>query len=200
MLNEPLRKIQSGRVTLKTFNVTDVGADPVAWLTSQATPGMFLLAHVDDGVIWGKVTKGTEGAQLIFPSTTLLLQAPLRPETLIMARCFDAQQEIFLWRLCEDEWRARRIEDGAGEPCDYYDEHQILWGTQATAAVNGFVKMTEGAQGLHHAPPAELLTNDGQNQEHRVRLPVRHYLISDEGWLRVGYSRLVKAEVKEALV
>ncbi len=200
MLNEPLRQIRSGYVTLKTFDVTDVGAEPVAWLTNQVIPGMLLLAHADDGVIWGKVIASAEGAQIIFPPTTLLPQAPLRTETLIMVRCFDVQQELFLWRLNEGEWRARRIADGVGEPCDYYDERQILWGTQATEAANGFVKMIEGAQGMLHAPPVELLASDGQNQEHRVRLPVRHYLLNDEGWLRVGYSRLVKAEAKEAVV
>ncbi len=197
MVNKPLRQIKSGHVTLQTFDCTVVGADPVAWLTRQATPGMFVLAHADDGVIWGKVTIGEAGTQVVFPPTTLLPQASLRTETLIMARCFDAQQEIFLWRLNEVAWCARRLEDGSGETCEFYDERQILWGTQATAPDKGFVKMTEGAQGLHHAPPEELLQGDAQNNEHRLRLSVRHYLTNDEGWLRVVYSRLVKPEVKE---
>lgn len=188
------RKIKTGSRQLQPFKTTDVGSDPVAWLHTQAKPEMLLLAHADDGIIWAKVVVGDDGkADFLFPANNLIAQATLRTETLLMARLFNSKQEIFLWRVAEDAWCARRLSDGEGESCEYYEESQVLWGTIVEQYEGGFACVTEGAQGMRHAPPLDIGKQDWNNQHH-LRLNVRHYLCNEDGWLRVCYSRLVKLE------
>jgi len=199
MASEKIREIKSGSVMVQTFDYTEIASDPITWLIQQAKPDMLLLAHADDGVIWGRViTDHNNTLKFNFASH----QVDLHNQTLIMARLFDADQEIFLWRVDEGEWRARRIQDGAGEARDYFDEAQILWGDseekpQAEKEPNNFVHLTEGAQGLRHAPPKELLS--GAIKKHRAQLTVRHYLQEENDWLQVAFSRLVKPDTKEML-
>ncbi len=195
MAADPTRKIKEGGIKLKPFTLLEVGDDPITWLMAKAVAGMLLLAHADDGVIWGKVTSSEHGIHIEFPSTNLLPQAPLRNETLIMARLFDANQEIFLWQVDEGEWCARLLQDGVGDTCEYIDEAQILWGDIKEKQQKGFARLTEGAQGLRHAPPQELLINEAR--VHKAHLTVRHYLHDEDGWLRVAFSRLVKPETED---
>ena len=182
-----MRNIRKGQVKLTPFAAELIGAEPIVWLQREAKPGMTLLAHADDGVIWGRVTaSGFE-----FPPTTLWEQAKLAPETLQMARVFDETAEVFLWRTSETSWQARCLVDGQGEETRYFDEPQVLWGTEVEAVADGFARVTEGVQGMRHAPPvADLKIGDWKRN--RLRLGVRHYLDDNDDWLRIVMSRLTR--------
>jgi CRISPR-associated protein (TIGR03984 family) len=179
------RTLDEGLTAIELFSPEDIGETAVAWLALQARPDMILLAHADDGVIWGRVAD--DG--LTFPPPSLLRQAAFRDLTLQKARLFNEQEELFLWRIGEKQWRARRITDGQGDAIRYYDEPQVLWGTQVEASEDGFSRLAEGIQGLRHAPPVSLPVENWDRT--RLYLGVRHYLErGEEGELRVKMSRL----------
>ena len=146
------RILKDGLASVDVFTPQDIGETAVSWLFRQARSGMILLAHADDGVIWGRAEDG----DIIFPPDSLIQQAALRDITLQKARLFNEQEELFLWRIGEKLWRARRITDGQGDAIRYYDEPQVLWGTQVEAVEAGFSRLAEGVQGLRHAPPVPL--------------------------------------------
>lgn len=180
------RQIHSGSVLLTPYPEATIGSDAVRWLESEASAGMTLLTHADDGVIWGKAT----ATGLVFPASGLWQQVSLRNETLQAARLFDKTQEVFLWRVAEGKWQARRLYDGEGETCQYFDEPQVLWGTQVEASQGGFSLVSDGIQGLRHAVPLALTVANWE-RVNRLRLGVRHYLAAgDDGWLRIRMSRL----------
>jgi CRISPR-associated protein (TIGR03984 family) len=186
---EPLRSVFTLQSQLHPLTVN---GDPCAWLAAQAKPGMALLAHADDGVIWGL---GETGA-LRFPSAQVLVQAPWRAPTLQMARLFDSDHEVFLWRIDEGCWQARVIKDGAGDQVACIDERQLLWGTNATVNDGVFTRVVEGQQGMVHAFP-RMVGASALSPARRPRLHVRHYLTEDvnTGWQRIAYSRLTGVSV-----
>ena len=183
-----IRKIQ--KLDAHTINTEPFpeALDPVVWLreqAEQAEQGTLLLAHADDGVIWGKIVNG---ALLTMPSNT-----PLRAETLQQARLFNSAGECYVWRDGDGKFHARVIEDDKGEPIEYFDEPQILWGDRARSAEHGFTEMSDGAQGLVHYVPIEV--TKARSGKRPLRLIVRHYLKIDEhGFVRVAYSRLLALE------
>lgn len=185
-------------------------SDASDWLQQKASEhGLkFLLAHADDGLIWGKLKDN----QLITSRDVLQQVAsndeinaalevcpPLRLTTLQQARLFSEQAELFLWRDGDGVWQARTIKDAQDENLDweeYFDEPQLLWGTHGYPLPEGFTLLRDGSQGLRHALPLPLELSEhgrvlGENgQSKRVRLTVRHYLNRD-GFARVVASRLV---------
>lgn len=179
------RAIQQGTVRCETFDEKQVGPDPLSWLRDQAREGMLVLAHADDGLLWGRVQDGG----FVWPPKEVYEQAQWRQITLQMARLFDADQEVLLWRTGENAWRARRLTDGEGAACSTLDEAQVLWGTEVVAAGGGFTCVVEGEQGFRHAMPL-VLNEQADLTNHPLRLDVRHYLSDDEGWLRISNSRL----------
>ncbi|GIV98040.1 MAG: CRISPR-associated protein [Herpetosiphonaceae bacterium] len=167
----------------------DTGRDLRGWLAVQAVEHRltWLLAHADDGVIWG-VRRGDGSLALscdVFPQGALAL----RWDTLQQCRLFGEDGELLLWRGPHG-WQARLRLDRGGEPISVIDEKQLLWGTQARESRDGFTVLVEGAQGIVHAPP---LTVEAGSLPSRVRLLVRHYLGEDHaGVVRIRHSRLVK--------
>lgn len=171
--------------------------DVAAWLQGQgsADGASWLLAHADDGVIWGEWrTDGLHLSSDVFlrPELTAKLQA----KTLLQARVFGPDAEMFLWRT-DNGWRGRWVRDGQGEPTDILDEPQLLWGTTREDYQDGFVLLAEGAEGLRHAPPiAEAKLPQDKMKRFRLQLHVRHYLKDDEdGQARVAFSRLTTLSV-----
>lgn len=153
------------------------------WSEESGNPNLpYLLATADDGVIWGKL----RGKQLEIAGDTFSeVQVKLRGETLQTLRLFGPEGELLIWRTGPKTFRGRLIADGAELPAGCFERNQLLWGTQLETK-NGFSLMQEGVQGLHHAPPLEL------NSDQRCYLRVRHYISYDEqDQATVALSRLV---------
>jgi len=162
----------------------------------------YVLAHADDGVIWGKVEQGV----LIIAQDVGFNSPPLRLETLQQVRVFNKQAEWLLWRNgTTGEWAARVIEDREDGKtyAESFDEDDILWGDQVTESIDGFSLMQDGAQGLRHAVPLPLrvgIYEDAKKRAWRpLRLKIRHYVQADEyGFVRIAASRLVKLYEEKA--
>ncbi|MGH7456835.1 MAG: type III-D CRISPR-associated protein Csx19 [bacterium] len=181
---------------MKTFEVKDkFMEDPRAWLEQQAEACElhYLLAYADDGVIWGKFD---EQYKLTLSGEVIdAVKVELRADTLQQARVFDTEGELLIWKAA-NSFKARQISNEENVNAEYVDEDFILWGTE-TKRRGVFTLLTDGEQGLLHAPPA---TKD-QGKEKRLALVVRHYIgyddensidgLQKEGQACVILSRLV---------
>lgn len=184
--------------------------DPRDWLVKQNRAekigARFLLAHAEDGVIWGKfdakenlITSFEASKDAKAEDVEGWGRAELRRETLWQARIFGESAELFLWRDGDGLFHARVIVDGnasadKGQASfqDAFDEPQILWGIGAKELSDGFTLMVDGAQGMRHAAP--LAVGSVEKEEARpLRLVVRHYL-ANEDFAHVAASRLVRVE------
>lgn len=180
--------------------------DAHVWLETKALDYRltWLLAHADDGVIWGRLdgghlTTSYDAAQ--GNSEALLVCPPLRLETIQQARLFAEQAELLLWRGGNKTWHARLIRNAKDgdtvEWQDAIDEPQILWGTDPLPLQHGFTLMRDGAQGLRHAVPLEVRDHSTE-QSRPLRLDVRHYLKDDPtGFTRIVASRLLALRQEE---
>jgi len=181
------RKTKPMACQKQPLDTADFAADPSGWFQKQAGvgDGAWFLAHADDGVIWGEVR--ADGLHLsgdAFPQ----ISPPLRAVTLQQARLFGPNAELLLWKN-DAAWRARLVQDGAGEDGEYYDETHLLWGTAMEEQRDGFTLLREGKEGLRHAPPLPPAVHLP------ARLRVRHYLAYDpDGQAYIACSRLVGIE------
>jgi CRISPR-associated protein (TIGR03984 family) len=187
------RAIVSGHST--TTQVTVDTAVPLhSWLTKQASAYdlRWLLLHAEAGVIWGE----QRGAALALSAPA----AALNWNALQQARLFGKNSELFVWQGPQS-WRARLIKDGSGNAAAWFEEQQVMWGDQLAqepSGITGFTALTEGSQGITHAPPiGDRVPVYREPNEKRLitdhaRLLVRHYVVEDgAGVARVSYSRLV---------
>lgn len=159
-----------------------------------------LLAHADDGVIWGKwlngqfytshdVGKNTPKSADISP--------PLRGQTLQQAFLFGKNSSEL--RLFHDElgaWQVSEINDRPVE--ETIPESQMLWGDEIVASLNyGFTHVFDKRQqGLDQILPIQISEDELQAGE-RPRLCVHHFIEYDDctGEARVGLSRLVDVDM-----
>ncbi|MCB0044660.1 MAG: TIGR03984 family CRISPR-associated protein [Caldilineaceae bacterium] len=195
-------------VTIQIHECDKINGDAVGWLQKRARPGMTLLAHADDGIIWGK---GDEGEILFAPDALFdsnFERVQFSNQTLQMARLFNETEETFFWRVDEGQWRARTIIDGEahgmGEKLCRMDRCQVLWGTRIEVGINGFCRVADGQEGLRHTPPLYLektnwVSDDTDGNNRGLRLLVRQYIQEDEitGQLQMDISRLVKLYAEE---
>lgn len=184
------RILKEGQVTVTNVQAPEKAEDVREWLERQVvghTETFYLLAHADDGVIWGRLS---DNKLVTAPVTSF--SPVLNGETLQNARLFNQTVEVYLWRDGDGFFQARSIKEGVGNAQQYYDEKQILWGTHAEPAENGFTLMSDGSQGLRHYVPVEVKTNGG---ERPLRLKLRHYLSKEAGFVRVDFSRLVDLSI-----
>ncbi len=167
---------------------SDFETDPASWLIAQARQHQlrYLLAHADDGVIWGQVDdSGLRTSHGIAPASP-----PLRAITLQQARLFSGAGELFVWRS-DQGWRARLVTDATGNSNNVIDEDQILWGDTIESTRDGFTLLREGSQGMRHAIP--IMITAEQLKHYKARLRVRHYITeNDDGEARITLSRLVE--------
>jgi len=170
-----------------------------AWLEEQANKHKlkYLLAHAQDGVIWGKFQEGnliTADSISVFPKF-----AKLRPSTLQQCRIFGEDSEVMLWQT-DEGFKARLVEDEHIDKKEYICEYQILWGTHGEKQEpEGFTLLWDVKQGLKHAVPFTdiELEKDGK-LKNSVRLQVNHYIdYDDAGVARIYLSRLVNLTAKE---
>lgn len=179
---------------------TDLNSSPEAlraWLAGQMSAQMpWLLAHADDGVIWGK--RQPDGKLVLSsdvfrdPKQYPSVAVKLRAETLQEARIFGPAGEVRLWRTAEG-FEARLLTDNGVGLEALPDEGHLLWHQGRIVKVSqdsGFALLQEGARGQRHAPP--VVPQGGR----RPKLIVRHYVDYDsEGQAYIALSRLV--ELKE---
>ncbi len=191
----------------------DFERDPSGWLVTQArTHGLrFLLAHADDGVIWGRVD-GTvlvtsngcaptppglrlDSAPPGAASASGVASPPTREvlQTLQQCRLFSEKGELWLWRS-DQGWGARLLLETPDAEASALDDLELLWGTSGQPYPDDFTLLSEGRQGLRHAVPYTLIFPYGQRPP--IRLRVRHYVDYDEttGEARIALSRLVNLE------
>ncbi|MEG4347686.1 CRISPR-associated protein Csx19 [Microcoleus sp. A003_D6] len=172
------------------------------WLKQQAQIYQlpYLLAHAEDGVIWGNfdIDSGTlTTAREVFPECNF---PELRLKTLEQCRVFGEAGEVLLWNS-NGEWRSRLILQSkvleliAQQKIGLIPEPQILWGTQGKNHGN-FTLLSDGSQGLKHAVPIAVeqsyFSKDKNDLYRPVRLEVNHYFCYDsDGVARIFFSRLV---------
>lgn len=209
-----------------------VGTDFQTWLNGEASKlsdnnskEVYLLSFHDDGVVWGKLKFENGKSELVTSGdfdendAPKLQQTPspeFRVETLQECRAFGAKGELLVWRVGENQFKARLLED-VEEPKqeeNCFDESQVLWGTQVEKLKdsngneielgnNDFTVVRDGEEGLLHAFPKEKseikshFSNDKTRRKRPLRLCVRHYLDYDEdGCTYISLSRLVKVDVE----
>lgn len=180
------------------------------WLEKQARTYdlKYLLAHADDGVVWGKFdqTYALQTSDQAFPKKQL---ASLRIQTLQQCRAFGQKAEVMLWRSGDNwqmaqSWQARVINDVNCSEQAYIPESQMLWGTQSEATNSEFTLVADGSEGLRHAVPLINIpfSDDRAKLDRPLRLNVRHYIHYDlDGIARIYLSRLVELthpQIKEA--
>lgn len=169
------------------------------WLQEQAKIYnlKFVLAHAEDGVIWGEFRDG----ELVTSNSAFTYLPKLHLSTLQQCRAFGTDAEVMLWQSYEG-LKARFIKDDHITKENYICENQILWGTQQDEVSNGFTLVSDGSQGLRHAVPLVDINFDRNQKLYRpLRLSVRHYITTDEatGLARVYLSRLVNLTTHKEL-
>ena len=170
------------------------------WINQYASDHRleYLLAHAEDGVIWGHFRHGelvTSGEA--FEELPKLRLPKLRPLTLQQCRLFGEAGEILLWRTGDGEWRSRLCTDDSES--EFIPEDQMLWGTQQAAQTEtserlGFTMLADGSQGLRHAVPLRNIpfSTEKNKLSRPVRLKVHHYVDYDDSQAAyVCLSRLV---------
>lgn len=166
--------------------------DLCSWLEEQAQFHQlpYLLAHAEDGVIWGRFDNGKlTTAEKIFHKPEFKVDLPqFRLLTLQQCRIFGQNGELLIWQISEKKLRWRFI----GNPEeDKIPESQILWGTNGIKRGN-FTLLWDGSQGLKHAVPFTEIDLKGDKLANPVRLLVHHYITDDgDGVARIYRSRLV---------
>lgn len=162
--------------------------DLFEWLNAHAQTYnlKYLLAHADDGIIWGHFRQG-----VLNISNCVLPQSPLlHLATLQQCRVFSQAGEVMLWRF-GGRWRSRFISD---LKVNLIAENQILWGTYGHKREDeGFTILRDGSQGLKHAVPiTDIEVDKAERLVRPVRLTVYHYIDhEDDGIARIYLSRLV---------
>lgn len=178
---------------MNTLTRTSIPTDTIAanlkdWLETQAQEHQltYLLAHADDGVIWGHFHQD----HLCTSNSVLRESPPLRIETLQQGRIFGPAGEILLWKG-GDSWKAGLI---TKPDVERIEEKQLLLGTHGKIhASEGFTVLWDGAQGLKHAVPfTQIEFQANQKLAQSLRLLVHHYIEYDQdGLARITLSRLV---------
>lgn len=170
------------------------------WLKQQAQDYQltYLLAHAEDGVIWGHFDLESgrlTTAEAVFPECYF---PKLRLKTLQQCRVFGEKGEVFLWNS-NSKWRSRVILASKAseliekEEIGLIPESQILWGTKGQEKDN-FTLLSDGSQGLRHAVPLIGINfgSDEKKLKRPVKLQVHHYFCYDsDGIARIFISRLV---------
>jgi CRISPR-associated protein (TIGR03984 family) len=185
------------------ISVVDFMEQPLQkWLKQQAQNYQlpYLLAHAEDGVIWGRFefdSRRLTTARAVFPECYF---PKLRLKTLQQCRVFGEAGEVLLWNN-NGEWRSRLILQSkvseliAQQQIGLIPELQILWGTQGKTNGN-FTLLSDGSQELKHAVPIpveQTYFSKDRNELYRpVRLGVNHYFCYDsDGVAKIFLSRLV---------
>ncbi|MEH2239747.1 type III-D CRISPR-associated protein Csx19 [Nostoc sp.] len=175
--------------------VVPVNLDLQEWLEQHAKSYKLksLLAHAEDGVIWGKFILNGSLLTSEFSQCT-----KLRSCTLQQCRAFGENAEVMLWQT-DEGLKARIIKDEHLKQDEYITEYQILLGTHGEKSEDkGFTLLWDGKQGLKHAVPfTDIVLEKHGKLKNPVRLKVNHYIdYNDAGVARIYLSRLVNLTAK----
>src|SRR5205807_79238 len=102
------REIINTAATCETIEMVGFADRPIKWLSQQMRTHelKYLLAHADDGVIWGRL----DGEELITShDLEPKYSPPLRVETLQMVRIFAPVGELLVWHDEAGAWAGRLI-------------------------------------------------------------------------------------------
>ncbi|NJO82643.1 MAG: TIGR03984 family CRISPR-associated protein [Blastochloris sp.] len=159
----------------------------------------WVLIHTSEGVVWGEYDPAAKNLDLSSDAFPELAPMPTWG-TILQARLFNTQAELYMWNGAGNQWQWRLYSDSEQVPAtetdsqatveglEYYDEDYRLWGTRVDGQQGRFMRLAEGTQGIIHAPPLSIAPTERQ----RIKLKVRHYLRPDiNGLLQVDDSRLV---------
>lgn len=163
----------------------------------QAGPEMgtarWLLAHLDDAVIWGR--RG-DGAAFALSSDAFPGRTRARWGRVQQLRIFDKDSETLIWRT--GSGLTGRVLSDAKTDADTWllprDENLVLIGDRADEIRDGFTLVSD-ATGSNHAVPLEVGAAtflDGDDPISPLRLSVRHHFERDamSGAVRVAATRL----------
>jgi CRISPR-associated protein (TIGR03984 family) len=175
-------------------------------LVTAATPAAhevydlaWLLAHCDDGVVWGR----RQGGNWRLSSSAFPEVSPEpRRDNLQQLRLFGLLREVLLWKA-DGGWQGRELADAetpSDEPLRPQEQDYVLLGDRLLASVkDGFTLVGDG-RGSRHAVPLvceEAQFGAGPQRRWPLRLQVRHYFTADSrsGVVRVAASRLVHVKL-----
>ena len=158
----------------------------------------WLLAHCDDGVVWGRYDKTKKKWKLSsepFPC----ISPELRKDNLQQLRLFGENMEVLIWRA-ENNFQGRILQDEEGteeENLHPQIETRILVGDRILDGPCDNFTLVGDAGGSRHAVPFCCKEDDFEKRGHPhwpLRLTIKHYLTQDQdtGVVRVTASRLVK--------
>ena len=171
-----------------------------AWIETQMGQGErpFLLAHTDDGVVWGRwdgkalrtsheIAVGTDSEGISPPLEGIMLQ---------QAFVFGEHSEIRLFHNELGNWAAKEIREGTD--ADMIVESQLLSGNNVIREwpQQEFTHLRDKVQqGLDQIVPLLVSQTqiDDETRPLRARLRLHHFITydADSGEARIGLSRLV---------
>lgn len=124
----------------------------------------FCVVYLDYKVLIGKYSEG---------NFKFYKEEIFKPKYIQKMRIFDINQELYIWRKNEEEFRGRLRIDGPGIETDVIDACQILWGTKAEL-LGEFSKIFEEDRGTELILPLKNVSFD--NSENRVFIRTRNYI------------------------
>ena len=166
-------------------------------IIDEAVDTRWLLAHCDDGVVWGKCDEGTwQLSSKPFPDVS----PELSVENLQQLRLFGKEVEVLIWRA-ENGFQGRVLVDAEVPETEKAElwpkqENQILIGDRLLKGPTDGFSLVGEAGGARHAVPVHCKGEDFKRRERPywpLRLTVKHYLTQDEdtGMVRIAASRLI---------
>lgn len=169
------------------------------WLEAQMEEGVrpFLLAHTDDGVVWGRWDGNglLTSYQVAAKTDSKGISPPLNSIMLQQAFIFGEQSEVRLFHDELGDWSAKEIQGSPGP--DTIVESQLLIGDTVIREwpQQQFTHLQDKIQqGLDQIVPLSITQTeiDDDTQPLRARLRIYHFVTydNDTGEARIGLSRL----------
>ena len=163
---------------------------------AEVSGAVWLLAHCDAGIVWGKREAGSTSWQTshsAFPEVS----PQLVPDSIQEIRVFDEETESLIWRT-DDGFRGRVLADATEALPEYLTPQNQEYLINADRVIGdpktGF-SLVGDARGSRQAVPIECTDDDfpGTNRW-PLRLSVRHYMEEDleTGAIRIATTRLCK--------
>ncbi|MGH8899551.1 MAG: type III-D CRISPR-associated protein Csx19 [Egibacteraceae bacterium] len=158
----------------------------------------WLLAHCDDGVVWGH-RRTPDGSWALSSAAFPDVSPPLRAGTLQELRVFGFDEERLVWRA-DGALAGRRLRDapnGQAAGTEPINDVRIVRGEHVPGdPERGFTVIVDRA-GSRHAVPVDCWEQDFDKGQ-RARLVLRHYLEQDSktGAVRIAATRLVDLELE----